>query len=128
MSTRQNIASDTPWEDIVGYSRAVRIGNLIEVAGTTAVQGPDLIGDGNAYEQAAFIFSKIEMALRNAGGSLTDVIRTRMYVTGSHVIDDVLKAHGEVFRNIRPTATIVVVSALVDNRLLVEIEATAVVE
>ncbi len=128
MSNRINIASDTPWEDIVGYSRAVRVGNLIEVAGTTAVEGPDIIADGNAYMQAAFIFTKIEKALRNAGGSMSDVIRTRMYVTGSHVIDDVLKAHAEVFRNIRPAATIVVVSALVDNRLLVEIEVTAVVE
>lgn len=128
MSTRVNIASGAPWEETVGYSRAVRIGNLIEVAGTTAVDGSDLIGDGSAYQQAAFIFAKIEKALRDAGGSLTDVIRTRMYVTGSHVIDDVLKAHGEVFRGIRPVATLVVVSALVDNRLLVEIEATAVVE
>jgi len=128
MSTRKNIASDTPWEDIVGYSRAVRIGNLIEVAGTTAVAGPDIVGYGNAYEQAVFVLEKIGKALLAAGGSMTDVIRTRMYVTGSHIIDDVLKAHGEVFRNIRPAATIVVVSALVDNRLLVEIEVTAVVE
>ncbi|MDZ4745029.1 MAG: RidA family protein [bacterium] len=128
MSSRKNIASDTPWEDIVGYSRAVRIGNLIEVAGTTAVEGPEIIGDGNAYAQSVFIFEKIGKALRTAGGSMSDVIRTRMYVTGSHVIDDVLKAHGEVFRSIRPAATIVVVSALVDNRLLVEIEVTAVVE
>lgn len=128
MSSRINVASNTPWEDIVGYSRAVRVGGLIEVAGTTAVAGPDIIGDGNAYTQAAFIFLKVEEALRNAGGSMSDVVRTRMYVTGSHVIDDVLKAHAEVFRSIRPAATIVVVSALVDNRLLVEIEVTAVVE
>lgn len=127
MSSRINVASNTPWEDIVGYSRAVRVGGLIEVAGTTAVSGPDIIGDGNAYAQAAFIFTKIEEALRNAGGSMSDVVRTRMYVTGCHVIDDVLKAHAEVFRSIRPAATIVVVSALVDNRLLVEIEVTAVV-
>jgi len=128
MSSRMNVASDTPWEDIVGYSRAVRVGGLIEVAGTTAVAGPEIIGDGNAYAQAAYIFTKIETALRSAGGSMADVVRTRMYVTGSHVIDDVLRAHAEVFRAIRPAATIVVVSALVDNRLLVEIEVTAVVE
>jgi len=124
---RHLISSSTPWEATVGYSRAVRVGNLIEVAGTTAVEGNDIVGQGDAYAQAAFIFRKIQHALEQAGGGMGDIVRTRMYVTASFVIDDVLRAHGEVFRDIRPVATIVVVSGLIDQRLLVEIEATAVV-
>lgn len=127
-SSRHNISSGTPWESVVGYSRAVRIGNIVEVAGTTAVDGTELIGDGNAYLQSVFIFQKIERALQEAGAQLSDVIRTRMYVTTTNVIDDVLKAHGEVFTNIRPVATLVVVSALVDERLMVEIEVSAIIQ
>lgn len=125
---RTNISSGTPWEAVIGYSRAVRVGNIIEVAGTTAVDGRDLIGEGNAYVQAAFIFGKIAGALAEAGAEMRHVVRTRMYVTTTNVMDDVLRAHGEVFMDIRPVATLVVVSALVDDRLMVEIEATAIVE
>ncbi len=125
---RQNIGSGTPWEHIVGYSRAVRVGNTVEVAGTTAVDGELLVGEGNAYAQSVFIFQKIEKALHEAGARITDVVRTRMYVTTSNAVEDVLKAHGEMFMNIRPVATLVVVSALVDDRLLVEIEVTAIIE
>lgn len=124
---RRNISSGTPWESIVGYSRAVRVGSTVEVAGTTAVDGRDLVGEGNAYTQAMFIFRKIEAALVEAGASMRDVVRTRMYVTTTNVTDDVLRAHGEVFMDIRPVATLVVVSALVDDRLLVEIEASAII-
>lgn len=125
---RKNISSGTPWEAVVGYSRAVRVGNHIEVAGTTSIEGTELIGNGNAYEQARFVFRKIEKALHEAGATLRDVVRTRMYITTSNVTDDVLRAHGEVFMDIRPVATLVVVSALIDDRLLVEIEVTAIID
>ena len=125
---RKNISSGTPWEAVVGYSRAVRVGNHVEVAGTTSIEGTELIGNGNAYEQARFVFRKIEKALHEAGATLRDVVRTRMYVTTSNVTDDVLRAHGEVFMGIRPVATLVVVSALIDDRLLVEIEVTAIID
>ncbi len=125
---RKNISSGTPWEAVVGYSRAVRVGNHVEVAGTTSIEGTELIGNGNAYEQARFVFRKIEKALHEAGATLRDVVRTRMYITTSNVTDDVLRAHGEVFMDIRPVATLVVVSALIDDRLLVEIEVTAIID
>lgn len=125
---RTNISSGAPWESIVGYSRAVRIGSVVEVAGTTAVDGDQLVGEGNAYEQSRFIFAKIQKALEQAGSSMRDVVRTRMYVTTSNVIDDVLRAHGEVFMDIRPVATLVVVSALINDKLLVEIEASAIID
>lgn len=125
---RTNISSGAPWESIVGYSRAVRVGNMIEVAGTTAVDGDQLVGEGNAYQQSRFIFAKIQKALEQAGSSMRDVVRTRMYVTTSNVIDDVLRAHGEVFMDIRPVATLVVVSALINDKLLVEIEASAIID
>lgn len=125
---RTNISSGAPWESIVGYSRAVRIGSVVEVAGTTAVDGDQLVGEGNAYEQSRFIFAKIQKALEQAGSSMRDVVRTRMYVTTSNVIDDVLRAHGEVFMDVRPVATLVVVSALINDKLLVEIEASAIID
>lgn len=125
---RTNISSGAPWESIVGYSRAVRVGNMIEVAGTTAVDGDQLVGEGNAYQQSRFIFAKIQKALEQAGSSMRDVVRTRMYVTTSNVIDDVLRAHGEIFMDIRPVATLVVVSALINEKLLVEIEASAIID
>lgn len=125
---RTNISSGAPWESVVGYSRAVRVGNMIEVAGTTAVDGDQLVGEGNAYQQSRFIFAKIQKALEQAGSSMRDVVRTRMYVTTSNVIDDVLRAHGEIFMDIRPVATLVVVSALINEKLLVEIEASAIID
>ena len=116
------------WEEEFAYSRAVRIGDVIEVSGTAAI-GPDgnLIGAGNAYEQTRFILEKISNALNEAGGSLGDVVRTRLYVTDVSMADDVGRAHGECFRNIRPACTLIEVSALISPELLVEIEATAIV-
>ncbi|NEM96922.1 RidA family protein [Pontibacter burrus] len=122
---RQNISSGVIWEDIVGYSRAVRVGNVIEVAGTTATNGDQVIGKGNAYEQTKFIFQKIEKALKEAGATLEDVVRTRMFVTDIRQWEEIGRAHGEVFRTIKPAATMVQVSALINPELLVEIEVTA---
>ncbi|MFI5220025.1 MAG: RidA family protein [Bacteroidia bacterium] len=127
MAKRKNISSGTKWEEIVGYSRAVRVGNVIEVAGTTAVEGEKVIGENDAYAQTKFILQKIEKALKEADASLKDVVRTRMYVTDISKWEQVGKAHGEVFKNIKPVATMVEVSRLIDEKLLVEIEVTAVV-
>ena len=124
---RKNISSDSPWEDIVGYSRAVRVGNIIEVAGTTAMDGETLIGKGDIYLQTVFIFKKIEKALQAAGASLTDVVRTRMFVTDIAKWEEVGKAHGECFKEIKPVASMVEVSKLINEDLLIEIEVTAIV-
>lgn len=124
---RKNISSGSPWEDIVGYSRAVRVGNIIEVAGTTAMDGDTLIGKGDIYLQTVFIFKKIEKALHEAGASLTDVVRTRMFVTDIARWEDVGKAHAEFFKEIKPVATMVEVSKLINEDLLIEIEVTAIV-
>jgi len=125
---RQNISSGTEWESIVGYSRAVRVGNIVEVAGTTAVDDKgQIVGIDDPYEQTKFVVTKIEKALREAGAALTDVVRTRMFVTDIAQWEEIGRAHGEFFRDIRPTATMVEVAALIDPELLVEIEVTAVV-
>ena len=124
---RRNISSGSPWEDIVGYSRAVRAGNTIEVAGTTAMDGEVLIGKGDLYVQAVFIFQKIEKVLSEAGASMKDVIRTRMYVTDISNWEAAGKAHAEFFSTIRPVATMVEVSRLINDDLLIEIEVTAMV-
>ena len=123
---RKNISSGAVWEDIVGYSRAVRIGNIIEVAGTTSTEGNEIIGKGSAYEQTKYTLHKIEKALAEAGATLKDVVRTRLFVTDISQWEEVGRAHGEVFRAIKPTATMVEVSALINPDLLVEIEATAI--
>ena len=124
---RKNISSGSPWEDIVGYSRAVRVNNIIEVAGTTAMDGDTLIGKGDIYLQTVFIFKKIEKALHEAGASLTDVVRTRMFVTDIARWEEVGKAHAECFKEIKPVATMVEVSKLINEDLLIEIEVTAIV-
>ncbi len=123
---RKNISSGSPWEDIVGYSRAVRIGNIVEVAGTTAMDGDVLVGKGDVYAQTVFIFKKIEKALHEAGATLADVVRTRMFITDISKWEEAGKAHGEFFKNIKPVATMVEVSNLIDKELLIEIEVTAI--
>ncbi|MFK7908504.1 MAG: RidA family protein [Chitinophagales bacterium] len=123
---RQNISSNTKWESIVGYSRAVRIGNIIEVAGTTAVDGETVIAPKDAYKQTKFIFNKIAVALKEAGAGLQDVVRTRMFVTDIAYSDGVGRAHSEFFSEIRPAATMLEISKLVDDDLVVEIEVTAI--
>jgi enamine deaminase RidA (YjgF/YER057c/UK114 family) len=125
---RKNISSGAKWEDIVGYSRAVRIGNFIEVTGTTATDGDKIIGENDAYAQTIFIFNKIKIALEAAGASMSDVIRTRMFVTDISQWEAIGKAHGEFFKTIKPAATMVEVSRLIDDRLLIEIEVSAVIE
>ncbi len=125
---RTNYASGAIWEDIVGYSRAVRIGNIIEVTGTVAVdENSQLVGGDSAYEQTRFILQKIADTVARAGGSLKDIIRTRMFVTDIERWEEVGKAHGEFFHDIRPCTTMVEVSRLISPEYLVEIEASAVV-
>jgi enamine deaminase RidA (YjgF/YER057c/UK114 family) len=123
---RTLISSGSKWENLVGYSRAVRIGNTIEVAGTTAVENDQVIGINDAYLQTKFIIQKIEAALREAGSGLEDVVRTRMYVTDISKWEEIGRAHGEFFRQIRPAATLIEVKGLISPELLIEIEVTAV--
>ena len=125
MEKRINVQSGTNWEDKLGYSRAVRIGRLIEVSGTAAIDRDRIVAPGDPYQQTRFIIQKIEKALNDAGGSLKDVIRTRMYVTNIKDWDSVGRAHGEFFRDIKPVTTMVEVKSLIDPNFVVEIEATA---
>jgi enamine deaminase RidA (YjgF/YER057c/UK114 family) len=128
MRDRQNISSDTSWESIVGYSRAVRVGDRVWTAGTTATdQDGKIVGEGDPHAQTLFIIKKIEVALEKAGATLGDVVATRIYATDISQWSEIGKAHGEFFSEIRPACTMVEVSKLIDPAMLVEIEATAVI-
>jgi enamine deaminase RidA (YjgF/YER057c/UK114 family) len=127
MQKRLSISSGAPWEETIGYCRAVRVGGVIEVAGTCAVnEAGATVGTESPYEQTKYILQKIERALVAAGATLQDVVRTRVYVTDMSRWQEVGKAHGEFFRHIKPASTFVEVSALIGADLLVEVEATAI--
>jgi len=125
---RINYSSGAKWEDIVGYSRAVKIGNTVEVTGTVAVDANnELVGKNDAYAQTRFIIEKIEGVLKRAGASLNDVVRTRMFVTDISRWEEYGRAHGEFFSSIKPCTSMIEVKGLIDPEYLIEIEATAVI-
>lgn len=127
--TRKNISSGTKWENDFAYSRAIVAGNMIFVSGTTAVdQYGDIHGVDNIYEQTVFIFEKIAKALEQCGASLENVVRTRMFVTDISKSNEVGKAHGEIFRGVKPAATMIEVSKLIVDDLLIEIEVDAILD
>ena len=129
MMERINYASGAKWEDIVGYSRAVKMGNIIEVTGTVAVdENNNLVGGNSAYEQTRFVIGKIEAVLQRAGASLKDVVRTRIFVTDISRWEEYGRAHGEFFGEIKPCTTMVEISRLISPDYLVEIEATSIIQ
>ena len=128
MSSRVNYASGSKWEDIVGYSRAVKVGNTVEVSGTVATdEDGSLVGEGDAYRQTAYIYQKISAVLQKAGATMEHVVRVRMFVTDISQWQEYGKAHSEFFKDIKPCNTMVEVSALIEPGYLVEIEVTAVI-
>lgn len=127
MGNRQNIASGAKWEDIVGYSRAVRIGNIIEVSGTTAVEKDRIVHADDAYQQTRYVIRKIEKALMEGGAELKDVIRTRMFITDITRWEEYGKAHGEFFGKIKPATSMVEVESLIHPGMMIEMEATAII-
>lgn len=128
MKDRQNISSGAPWEKAVGYSRAVRVNNLVMVAGTVASDEDGRPQGKDSYDQCRYIFEKIERALREAGAELEDVVRTRAFLTGAEHIPGFQKAHGEIFADILPAATAVIVKGLIAPEFFVEIEVDAVID
>ena len=128
MSDRINISSKSPWEDIVGYSRAVRVGNVIEISGTTAANGEEILGKNDIYLQTQYILQKVKDTLEQCGAELKDVVRTRMYVTNIAQWQNAARAHAEFFGSIKPASTMVEVSNLIHPHLLIEIEVSAIVQ
>lgn len=126
---RTNFESGAKWEEIVGYSRAVKIGNCIEVGGTVAAgENNEVVGKDDPYQQTKFILQKIEKVLERAGATMKDVIRTRIFVTDISIWEEVGKAHGEIFKDIKPCTSMVGISALISPEFFVEIEATALLQ
>ena len=123
---RQNFSSGAKWEDIVGYSRAVQIGNQLEISGTVATDDNGVVGKDDFYAQTKFILQKIEKVLHQADFKLQDVIRTRMFVTDISHWEEIGKAHGEFFKNIKPVTSMIEIRALIDPDYLIEIEVTAI--
>ncbi len=123
---KKHISSGAIWENIVGYSRAVRVGNVIEVSGTVASDGNSVVGENDEYKQAKFILKKIKNTLEQAGATLNDVVRTRIYVRNISKWSEVAKAHQEIFETIKPATSMVEVNNLISPEYLVEIEATAI--
>src|SRR5215207_8020004 len=127
MHQRTNYSSGTQWESSVGYSRAVKVGNIIEVSGTVALdEAGNVIGEGDVYLQAKFILQKIEAVLLQAGATLTDVVRTRMFVTDISKSGEIGRAHGEAFAQIKPCTSMIEINRLIQPDYLIEIEATAI--
>jgi len=127
MKKRENLSSGAIWEDRVGYSRAVKVDDLIEISGTTAVNGNEIVAIGNPYEQTKFIIEKFSSILEDAGSSLKDIVRVRIYVRDITDWEKVGKAFFEYFKDIKPAATMIEVNSLIDPQLLVEMEATAII-
>ncbi len=126
MEKRIRIHTNAKWEDQIGYSRAVKAGSTIEISGTSAIDRDRIIAPGDPYQQTRFIIQKIERAINEAGGSLNDVVRTRIYVTNIKDWEAVGRAHGEFFKDIKPATTMIEVTSLIDPNFVVEIEATAI--
>lgn len=127
LTERKLVSSGAKWESIIGYSRAVKTGNIIEISGTTAVDGENIVGKGNVYEQAVFIFEKIRNILSECESCLEDVTRTRMFVTDISQWEEIARAHALFFKEIKPATSMIEVKSLIDKDLLIEIEVTAVV-
>ena len=127
MKKRELFSSGAPWENMVGYSRAIKVGNVIEISGTTSADGDTIIGKGDVYEQAVFIFKKIKKTLEEAGSCLEDVVRTRMFVKDISEWEKVASAHSLFFKDIKPVTSMVEVSNLIDKEFLIEIEVSAII-
>jgi len=126
---KMRFASDSKWEDIVGYSRAIRVGNVVEISGTVAVDAENQIqGEGNVYQQTLYILNKIISFVEKAGGKKEDIVRTRIFVTDISKWEEVGKAHGEIFREIKPVTSMIEVKSLISKEYLVEIEASAIIQ